>query len=419
MMRDRLTPTTVYLLIRALSAYGFMTWGLLTALYRFQTAGLTPLQLVLVGTVLEVAYGAFEVPTGIVADLYSRRLSVIIGYLLMGFGFFFEGLWPQFGTILLAQVIWGIGATFESGALDAWLADEIGEARLQPVLLQGSQVGRIAALLGIATATVIGRINIAAAMRTGGLVVMALGLILIVVMPENGFTPAPRAARQGWQALARTFRSGTAAVRANRILLLVMAITLFAGLASEARDRLWEAHLLANFRFPTPFGATLEPAVWFGLMAVVSLLLGLTVTEYIRRRVALDTQQQAIRAQVVLTLVEVGTMVVFALATGFGWALGALLAYEVAGGARYPVYSAWVNREIAPQVRATVLSMSGQFNALGQIAGGPLLGWVGTVLGLRWAMGGVAAFMVPIVLCYGLAARWTARRVVSAESAPV
>ena len=38
-----------------------------------------PLQLVLVGTTLELACFLFEIPTGIVADLYSRRLSVVIG----------------------------------------------------------------------------------------------------------------------------------------------------------------------------------------------------------------------------------------------------------------------------------------------------------------------------------------------------
>jgi DHA3 family tetracycline resistance protein-like MFS transporter len=52
--------------------------------------------LVLVGTVLEPSVFIFEIPTGIVADVYSRRLSIIIGQVLIGLGFMVEGLFPVF-----------------------------------------------------------------------------------------------------------------------------------------------------------------------------------------------------------------------------------------------------------------------------------------------------------------------------------
>ena len=50
-------------------------------------AGLAPYQLVLVGTAVELSIFLFEIPTGVVADVFSRRLSIIIGYFLMGIGF--------------------------------------------------------------------------------------------------------------------------------------------------------------------------------------------------------------------------------------------------------------------------------------------------------------------------------------------
>ena len=81
----------------------------MSSVYRLQTAGLSPFQLVLIGTVLELSVFIFEVPTGIVADLYSRRRSVIIGMFLIGAGFVLEGLFPVFTVMLLAQVIWGVG----------------------------------------------------------------------------------------------------------------------------------------------------------------------------------------------------------------------------------------------------------------------------------------------------------------------
>ena len=88
----------------------------ITPLYRIESAGLNPLELVLVGTFMEAAVFVFEIPTGIVADVYSRRLSVIIGNIGMGVGFVMEGAYPHVGTIMAAQILWGITYTFTSGA---------------------------------------------------------------------------------------------------------------------------------------------------------------------------------------------------------------------------------------------------------------------------------------------------------------
>ena len=64
------------------------------AIYFVEVVGLDALQLVLIGTALEVSAFLFEVPTGVVADVYSRRLSVIIGTILLGFGFMLAGSIP-------------------------------------------------------------------------------------------------------------------------------------------------------------------------------------------------------------------------------------------------------------------------------------------------------------------------------------
>ena len=54
---------------------------------------MSPLELVLVGTVMELSIFVFEVPTGIVADTTSRRLSIVIGNVVMGIGFIVLGVW--------------------------------------------------------------------------------------------------------------------------------------------------------------------------------------------------------------------------------------------------------------------------------------------------------------------------------------
>src|SRR3712207_7145810 len=67
----------VYLGIKGASALFFMLWATVASVYRIEEVGLDPLRLVLLGTALEVAILVFEVPTGVLADTYGRRRSVI------------------------------------------------------------------------------------------------------------------------------------------------------------------------------------------------------------------------------------------------------------------------------------------------------------------------------------------------------
>ncbi len=405
-MTRRLSANTVYMTIRGGMALLFTMMGFISAIYRVQTAGLNPLQLVLVGTALELSVFVFEIPTGVVADVVSRRLSVIIGYALIGLGFIVEGLFPIFGPILLAQVIWGLGYTFTSGAEDAWLADEIGEERLTQTYLRASQMGRIGSLAGILISVWLGSVQLALPMLMSGIGIVALALFLALFMPETGFSPTPREERTRWQNMTDTFRDGTRLVRGRRMLLLILGVSLFFGLSSEPLDRLWEAHLLENFAFPQWDGLQ-QPVHWFGLMSVTTLLVGIGVTEVIRRRVPAERLDVTIAAQLVINAVVAAAVVVFALSNRFGVAAIAIMGAQVFRGASHPLYMAWVNRQIETRVRATVLSIEGQLNAIGQVAGGPILGALATAVSIPAAMFGVSILMLPALALYGVAWRWT------------
>ena len=92
----RLKAYPLYLLICFFQYVFFWMAFTVDSLYFVTTANLDPMQLVLVGTTLEVSIFIFEIPTGVVADLYSRRLSIIIGFFLTGIGFLVMGAWALF-----------------------------------------------------------------------------------------------------------------------------------------------------------------------------------------------------------------------------------------------------------------------------------------------------------------------------------
>ncbi|HET8630464.1 MAG TPA: MFS transporter [Thermomicrobiales bacterium] len=401
-MRNR-DAYTIYLLNNGLAAFFFAIITTIDLIYQAEVAHLNPLQLVLVGTVLESTAFLCEIPTGVVADVYSRRLSIIIGTALYGAGFTLEGLVPRFGAILLAQVIWGAGATFLSGAEQAWIADELGDADITPVFLRGSQVAQAATLAGIPVSVALASLRLNLPVVVGGLCYFALAAFLAVAMPERGFRPAPRGERGSWRAMADTARAGGRAVRHSPLLVTILALAAFYGMSSEGFDRLWRDHFLDDFVFPS-LGA-LQPVVWFGIISAIGTVLGIGAVEGARRWVRTDSHQGMARTLFVLNVLRIAGMLVFALAGNFALALAAYLVAAALRQANVPLYYAWLNRAIDSKVRATVLSLSGQVDALGQIGGGPVIGALGTAVSLRAAIAAAGAVLSPALLLYARAIR--------------
>ena len=373
----KLNARFVYLFIEFSASAFFAMMFVVTSLYEATVAGLTPVQLILVGTALEASAFLFEVPTGIVADVYSRRLSIIIGYLLMGLGFLVEGFFPAFLPILLAQVIWGLGYTFTSGATQAWITDEVGEETANKLFLRGTQVGLFASLLGMGASMLVGANNVALPIRLGGLGVVLIGIALMFVMPETGFHPTPREDRNTWQHMWYTFKQGAQAVRSRPRLMNIVFIGLFYGLYSEGFDRLWVKHLLDTFELPVLFGN--NQVTFFAVLRVAGAILTILAVRFVEKRVD-STRPLAIGRAVFLVTAAISIALIgFALSPLLALSLLLYLAVNVLRNVQIPMQTAWVNHRLDSQVRATVHSMFGQVDAIGQVLGGPMVAGIAAV----------------------------------------
>jgi DHA3 family tetracycline resistance protein-like MFS transporter len=338
-------------------------------LYEATVAGLTPVQLILVGTTLEISAFLFEVPTGIVADVYSRRISIVIGYLLMGVGFLVEGLFPAFIPILLAQVVWGLGYTFTSGATQAWISDEVGEESANKLFMRGTQVGLFASLIGMALAALVGANNVALPLQVGAVGVMLIGITLAIVMPETGFEPTPREDRNTWQHMLHTFKQGLDTVRGRPRLMNIVFIGLFYGIYSEGFDRLWVKHLLDTFELPVIFGN--NQVAFFASLRVAATLLTILAVRVVEKRVDSTSPRAIGRAMLIVTAGIAIAMLGFALSSLLILSLSLYLVIVALRDIHNPLQTAWVNQKLNPKVRATVHSMFGQVDAIGQVMGGP------------------------------------------------
>ena len=373
----KVAPTKVYLFIEFTASMCFSMMFVVTSLYEATVAGLTPVQLILVGTALELSAFLFEVPTGIVADVYSRRLSIIIGYVLMGVGFLVEGFFPFFATILLAQVIWGLGYTFTSGATQAWISDEVGEDSANKLFLPARRLGLFASLIGMGLATLVGANHVALPIQIGSLGVILIGFTLAIIMPETGFHPTPREDRNTWQHMWHTFNQGLAAVRAKPRLMSIVGVGLFYGIYSEGFDRLWVKHLLDTFQLPVLFGN--NEVAFFAALRVAGTMLTILAVRLVEKRVDTGNSIAIGRAMLLVTGLISAALIGFALSSFFLLSLGLYLSINVLRNVAEPLQTAWVNKKLDSRVRATVHSMFGQVDAIGQVIGGPIVALIAAV----------------------------------------
>jgi MFS transporter, DHA3 family, tetracycline resistance protein len=396
----RLPATTVYY---GLELLGSMPTWVVVSVYLVQELHLSPLQLVLMGTAMEAAVFLFEIPTGVVADTYSRRLSLTIGFLGMGAAWVAVGLVSAPWLIIALWAAWGLAYTFTSGADQAWIADEVGTDKLGTIFLRGTRFGQAGAVIGLILQVAVGTQSLRAGVVLGGVFTIACGLACIVFMPETGFRRRPRAERGSALAEMRsTAVAGARYARAAPVILLLVGVAFFMGASSEAFDRLKEAHFLRDVGLPAV--GDLDPVIWFGIFWLAGMILGFSAIGRLIKSVERRGREAVTQFLFGFTLLELGAMLLFAL-TGSTWvAIGALLGVFFARDLAGPLYDTWLNEQITDSsVRATVLSMSGQSNAIGQAGGGPVLGAIGNVWGIRAALATGALAIAPALGLYARA----------------
>jgi MFS transporter, DHA3 family, tetracycline resistance protein len=384
-------PTFVYLVLAAGWSLFFNILATTNLVYQVEVAHLDPLRLLLIGTVLELTCFVFQVPTGAFADAISRRLAVAIGCGLVGAGFIFEGLVPEFAAIAIAQVVWGVGATLSDGADDAWITDELGVDVAGGLFLRASQLGQASGLLGILIGVGLATIRLNLPIVAGGSLFVLLGVYLFFAMSKTGYRAIPRERRGPLTDMFIGIRRSLATVRRSRLIVIILAITVVWGLSGEGIDRLNQVHFLKDVGLPKFAG--LSPVLWFGVISGGSTLIGIATTRIIRRRLDLQDQRQVTRLLFAATAARALMAAGFALATNLGIAITFFWLASAMRQAFGPVQRAWLNRTLDSANRATLLSIDGQADALGQIAGGPMIGAIGSSVSIRAALLASAALL--------------------------
>ncbi len=342
----------------------------------------------------------FEVPTGVVADTAGRRTSFLLGtatllvstliYLLM---------WQVeagFWWWAAASALIGLGFTFFSGAVEAWLVDALQagdfDGDLESVFGRGQSIAGVAMLTGsvaggfIAQATNLGVPYIV----RSGVLLITLG-VAAVAMRDLGFSPKHGAGPL--KEVKRVLRASIDSGWKNRpVRWLMLAAPFNAGVGIYAFYAM-QPYLLELYGDSSAFGiAGLAAAIVAGAQIVGGLLVP-TIRRLFSRRT---------HVLLVSTLAGAAALAAIGVTDNFWLALGLLVVWAITFAAATPVRQAYVNGLIPSEQRATVLSFDALMGSAGGVVTQPALGRSADVWGYGTsyvisAAVAVAAGAVPLI----------------------
>jgi MFS family permease len=365
-----------------------LIWGVNTLF--LLDAGLSFFEVFVANAAFSAGMVLFEVPTGVVADTLGRRVSFLLSVAVLSATTLLYVALARIDAGVVAfslvSVAMGLGFTFYSGAMEAWLVDALAvtgfSGALDPVFARGQQITGAAMLVGTVGGGLLGQIDLSIPYVVRAVLLVAVFVIAYGVMFDLGFTPRRVAVSELPGEVRRNARAGVAygwGQRPLRLLMLASCVQLgfFTWAFYAAQPYLLE--LLSS------------DAVWVaGLVAAgiaLSTIAGNQLVDVLSRRCGRRTTL-LLGAAAVETCAAVGV----GLASSFWLALPLLLLVTAASGVTSPVRQAYLHQVVPSEQRATVVSFDSMISNTGGIGGQLGLGALGEgrSIGSAFVVGGLA-----------------------------
>jgi len=378
-----------------------MIWGIDT-LFKMG-AGLDIMHVLLTNSAFTLGSMVFEIPTGVVADTVGRRVSLLLclATLFVTTLLYVAIAWRGWGfwAFMWVSVFLGLGFTFYTGAVNAWLVDALKATGytepLEPVFARGQMAFGAAMLVGTIGGGLLGQIHLYIPYLVRAAIVLPLFALAWSRMPELGYTPRALELRRVPVEMRRVFVEGTEYGLRHPVVRPVMLASLVSMSFMIFGFYSWQRYFLDLL------GKNL---VWVD--GVISSLVGVSL---IAGNALVGPLSRAVPTRTGLLALSVGLQATTAVACGllsnFYVVVSLYLVYGIAVGIALPVKQAYLNAHIPSAQRATIISLDSIFANLGGVIGQSGWGLVARtrLIGEAWAYSGVT-------LLLGLPLYWLARR---------
>jgi MFS family permease len=374
-----------------------LIWGINTIF--LLDAGLSNLEAFTANAFFTAGMVLFEVPTGIVADTLGRRMSYLLGTVTLSVStLLYVLLWQTgapFWQWAVVSTLLGLGFTFFSGAVEAWLVDALTATGftgpMESVFGRG-QVVTGAAMLGgsVAGGFIAQQTSLGVPFVLRGLVLMVMFVIAFRLMHDIGFTP-----EKGGRPLAELRRIAAASIdhgwRVPAVRWLMVEAMFVGGVGVYGFYAL-QPYLLELYGDPHAYQIA-------GLVAAIvagAQILGGMAAPRIRGRFRRRTS-----ALIATAVLSVGTLGLIGFIRSFWAVVGLIVVWALLFAASMPIRQTYLNGLIPSQQRATVLSFDSLMASSGGVWAQPVLGRAADVWGYApsYLLGaGISALALPFLV---------------------
>jgi MFS family permease len=392
-----------------------LIWAINT-IFLLQRGGLTLFEVMLVNTVYLIAQMIFEVPTGVIADTIGRKASYLLSIGTIIISTMLYVLTPLLGLgifgFMFASALIGLGFTFQTGAVDAWMVDALDAAGWmgpkERVFAWGSMASGSAMIAGSLLGGFLGQINLVIPYLVRAAVLVAAFVLVLFLVHDSGFQPRPLHFSNFGTETKAIMNAGVRYGWGSRVVRPLMFVSLVTGVAGMFVFYSWQPYVLELLGRPS--------AVWvLGVVQAVSsvaMIGGNSLVRVIMRDG--DNRRDPARVLAIgsvlaaLLVAVIGVVGLIRLQPGLLPAAVAIvlwIAWSVVFGLLGPVRSGFINEHIPSAQRATVLSLDSLFADAGGAVGQPALGWMATrfSIGMAWLFG--SAFFAAAAPLYAIAGR--------------
>ncbi|HZA40755.1 MAG TPA: MFS transporter [Actinomycetota bacterium] len=373
-----------------------LIWGINTIF--LLDAGLSNLEAFAANAFFTAGMVLFEVPTGVVADTVGRRASYLLGTVTLAASTLLYVLLWQVGApfVLWAVVsmLIGLGFTFFSGAVEAWLVDALTATGytgpMESVFGRGQIVMGVAMLTGsVAGGFIASQTNLGVPFVLRGVILVAMFGLAFRMMHDIGFE-----ADKGSRPLAEMRKITSASIdygwRVPAVKWLMVEALFTGGVGIYAFYAL-QPYLLELYGDPEAYQiAGLVAAI----VAGAQILGGITAPKFrtlFRRRTS---------ALIMMAVVGVVALALIGLIESFWPVIGLISVWALLFAASMPIRQTYLNGLIPSRQRATILSFDSMMSSTGGVWAQPLLGRAADVWGYApsYLLGaGITAFAVPFL----------------------